>query len=708
MRQRQGGQARERRDPDLRPIPAHYNVYAAGVASLALGTLGLVALGYHWNSVVGEPALWFFAALVLVGELLPIQVPHRYSYDRVHVSTAFAFTILIAFGSAPALVVYGVCSVIADRAHRTPAIISVFNAGQYVLAMGAAGGVLSLLGSGPPVDSVASALPGVLLAGATFFALNHVLAGASSALLTKSKLIPYLRADLAYYVWTDGFQIALSPLIVVASEASLWLVPVACLPVLTIFLGGRQAAINGYRASHDELTDLPNRWVFNGRLEEAVREAEVGGGKVVLLILDLDDFKLVNDTLGHHSGDDLLRQVAHRLRRVTREDDVLARLGGDEFAVLLKPDSDHVDGREVAERLLAEFEPPFEIESLHLDVAASVGVASTAAAGEQASDLMRSADDALYEAKASGANCVVSSDRPSVDRRDERLGLSSDLRDGIGRGELFLEFQPKLALTGNGPQGAEALVRWKHPRLGVMAPGAFVLIAEQSGLIKALTLRVLESAIIQAREWERSGTPIRVSVNLSTRNLLDRELPADVARLLNVHGLPPRLLQLEVTESRVAADLNRTRTVLEELRDMGLTIAIDDFGTGFSSLTQLQQLPVDEIKIDKSFVLGMDASRQDAAIVRSTIDLGRNLGLAVTAEGVESQEVLTTLTDLGCDSLQGFFIGRPQAADACARTLHDYVDRVPRRRLTLSDLSVPVRGQDAISDPPATRLQSTA
>ena len=662
---------RQRREPDLRPIPRSFDVYAAVVAGLGAGVAANAALGASWHGALSDPGFWLLAALVVGGELLPIQVPNRFSYDSVTVSSAFAYAVLLGYGVLPALAVYALAAAIADRVDRVPAVISVFNLGQYVLAIAAAAGVHALAGGGTPVSSGADALGATLAGGAAFFFVNHVLAGAASAQLTGNPIVPYLRRDFAYQVWTSGFQLGLSPLILLAAQESRWLIPLTCVPVAAIYLGGRQATINQYRAAHDELTDLPNRWMLSRRLEEITgREAGARRGDGALLLIDLDDFKLVNDALGHQNGDVLLRLLAGRMRRAVREDDLLARLGGDEFAVLLDAGAGAAGGVEVAQRLLSELETPFDVEGLSLDVSAGVGVAPVPA-GADPGEVLRRADLALDEAKeAEGRYALYSPDR---DRRaGDRLALSSRLRSAIERGEIYLEYQPKVSLTGGRPHGAEALARWRHPERGDVGPAEFVAVAEETGQIKRLTLHVLELAIVQAGEWHRAGRSVRMGVNLSARTLLDRGLPAEIAAMLAANGVPAQLLQLEVTESRVVADIGRSRGVLEQLRAMGIAIAIDDFGTGFSSLTQLQHLPVDEIKIDKSFVLGMDANRQDAAIVRSTIDLGRSLDLAVTAEGVETAGVLARLTELGCDSLQGFYIGRPETAEDCLRLIDGY------------------------------------
>jgi diguanylate cyclase (GGDEF)-like protein len=657
-----------------RPCPRSFKLYTAAVTLLAAGAIAGFALVDGWPQAP-DSRFWLLAALVLAGELLPIPMPGRYGMDRVTVSTGVAFAVLLVFGAIPAMAVYAVTSVISDRLDPTSWVKTLFNAAQYVLSLAAAAAVLAAAGAAP-VASIPADLGAIAVASVTFFAANHLLAGLGAAMLTKQPTVAYLTHDFFLQVWTAGFQLGLSPLIAVAVNVSMWLLAFAAVPLLAIYVGGRQAAINQYRASHDTLTDLPNRWALLQALEGALQRGRVEGGAVVLMIVDLDDFKTVNDTLGHQSGDALLEQVAARMDGAMREADLLARLGGDEFAVLM----DNVDGIEhaveIAERLLRALDRPFDLEHLHIDVTASVGMAAFPDSAQTGGDLLRRADLALYKAKQSESRYWLYAplrDEPVGDR----LAIASELRQAIGEGGLYVDYQPKVPLTPGGRDAAEALVRWRHPTLGVLGPEAFVPIAEETGLIKALTTQVLGAAIEQAKEWERSGLRVQVSVNVSARNLLDRELPRLVDDLLRHHDLEPEMLEIEITESRMLADMPRIREVLRELRAIGIFIAVDDFGTGFSSLTRLQQLPVDEIKIDKSFVINMERSPSDAAIVRSTVALGKNLSLAVTAEGVETEEAWRQVNALGCDSAQGFLIGRPVPPEECRRRLGELArDRV--------------------------------
>ena len=618
------------------------------------------------------PEFGLLAAFVLLGELLPIHVERRHSYDRITVSTAFAFAILLMYGVGAAMLVYGITSIVADALQRVGGAKVIFNAAQYGLSMAAAAAAMSLAGTELPLTAVEDSLPGVFAGALTFFVFNQAIAGTGAALLIGAPLPRYLFDDLPFQAWTAGFLLALAPLVVTAAETSSLLVPVAFIPMMAIYFGGREAVANAYRATHDMLTDLPNRTLMEQRLEEELTLARRDGGERSLMIVDLDNFKAVNDTLGHGYGDRLLQEVAPRLAGALHKEDLIARLGGDEFAVLLRGGAG--TSTALAERIVAELERPFALDSVSIDVSASIGIACFPAHGTRGPELVQHADVALYAAKGSPERWRVY-DRDQDEHTPDRLALASQLRQGIERGELVVHYQPKFSLRPGPAVGIEALVRWNHPHLGMISPDGFIPLAEQTGVIKPLTAHVMDRAIAQCSEWSDGGLDLRVSVNVSPTGLLDRELPARVAALLERHSLPAHALQLEVTESGALTDVRVARTVLDELRATGVSIAIDDFGTGFSSLAQLQKLPVDEIKIDKSFVMDMERDSFDAAIVRSTIDLGRNLGLAVTAEGVESESVRAQLEELGCDFAQGFHLGRPLPAEDCVTHIRSLMGR---------------------------------
>ncbi len=413
---------------------------------------------------------------------------------------------------------------------------------------------------------------------------------------------------------------------------------------------------NRYQALHDPLTDLPNRTLFQDRTGVALRTAARSGATVAVLLLDLNRFKEVNDTLGHQYGDHLLLQVADRLRGSLRDSDSVARLGGDEFAILL-PLSGWEDALAATQRVGAALHDPFSIYDIALDVDASIGIALTEP-GDDVETLLRHADVAMYEAKAAHvpfARYEASRD----DNNLSRLVLLGDLRRAIATGELILHYQPKIS-TGTGTlSSVEALVRWTHPTLGVLQPDEFIPLAENTAIIHALTTEVLHLALSQARKWADAGRPIPVAVNISARSLLDPRFPAHVQDLLDAHGVAPHLLSLELTETAVMTDHDLALTVLQALDSMGVSLSIDDFGTGYSSMSYLKTLPVKELKIDRSFVMGMANDPENAVIVRSAVDLGHNLGMTVVAEGVQDSITRSDLTDMGCDLVQGYQICRP-------------------------------------------------
>jgi diguanylate cyclase (GGDEF)-like protein len=421
----------------------------------------------------------------------------------------------------------------------------------------------------------------------------------------------------------------------------------------------RQAAENEYQARHDLLTGLPNRNTFYERAGKAVDAACASGSPVAVLVIDLDRFKEVNDTLGHHAGDLLLREASKRIAAVLRASDALARLGGDEFAVLLPGVGSADFALEVAGRIARALEQPFHLKGCTVHVEASIGIAAAPEHARDVDELLQHADVAMYAAKGSPSRCEVYSAAQESDAPGH-LAILGELRRALERDEFVLHYQPEADIQTGRVVGAEALVRWIHPERGVIPPNEFIPLAERTGLIKPLTAFVLDSALAQCRKWADDGLELTVAVNLSVRNLLDVGLPAAVAAMLERHGVEPGRLKLEITEGTIMADPQRAMAVLSELHEMGIRLSIDDFGTGYSSLAYLKDLPVSELKIDRTFVNDMsEASGGDAFIVRSTIDLARNLGLEVVAEGVETEAIWTQLGRLGCDMGQGYYLSRP-------------------------------------------------
>ena len=413
-----------------------------------------------------------------------------------------------------------------------------------------------------------------------------------------------------------------------------------------------------HQALHDALTGLPNRELFAEQVDRALLDAGDRTAGTAVLLVDLDRFKEVNDTLGHHSGDAVLCEIAVRLSRLVRKADAVARLGGDEFGIVA-PETGSAAAVELAHRVRDGLQRPLHVEGLELQVDASIGIAVAPIDGADGGTLLRHADVALYESKDIHQPSVYSAARDHYS--PERLALIGELRRAIARDELLLHYQP-LAEIGSGEIACvEALVRWQHPKLGLLAPDRFVPLAEHTGFIRHLTRWVVSSALAQLADWRARGFDLAVAVNVSARDLLDSALPDEIQGSLSRHGVPPESLTLEITENTLLSDEQRVRAVLAQLSGLGAAVAVDDFGSGYSSLSHLTRLPIDVLKIDKSFVLNM-ADRDDLAIVRSTIELGHSLGLRVVAEGVEDTAAFSRLAELRCDTAQGYLISRPQPA----------------------------------------------
>ncbi|MEW6353551.1 MAG: bifunctional diguanylate cyclase/phosphodiesterase [Pseudomonadota bacterium] len=417
-----------------------------------------------------------------------------------------------------------------------------------------------------------------------------------------------------------------------------------------------------YGTTHDALTELPNRVLLRDRVVQALIVASREKTHLALLLMDLNEFKEVNNTLGHYNGDRLLKQVATRLQGVIHEPNTVARLGGDEFAILLPKIAEPEEAVTVARKILRALEAPFSLEGLSIAVEASIGIALFPEHGNDVDALQQRADVAMYVAKSNKSGIVTYA--PKLDQHTpQRLTLMGELRHAISNNELVLHYQPKVDIKEVCITEVEALVRWRHPRHGFMPPFDFIPLAERTGLIKPLTLWVLNEALRQCTLWDRGGIRLNVCVNLSAPVLLDPEFSDTVAGMLAAHDVAPERLVLEITESAIMSDPARSLQMLTRIAGIGVRLSIDDFGTGYSSLSYLSKLPASEIKIDKSFVMDMLTNTNNAMIVRTTIDLGHNLGLKVVAEGVESEEILMCLKALGCDAAQGYYIGYPLAED---------------------------------------------
>jgi diguanylate cyclase (GGDEF)-like protein/PAS domain S-box-containing protein len=422
-----------------------------------------------------------------------------------------------------------------------------------------------------------------------------------------------------------------------------------------------QSTLNEHQALHDALTGLANRTLFRSRVDHMVQACRRGNTRAAVLVVDLDGFKAINDSLGHAAGDDLLVEFARRLHAAVRASDTVARLGGDEFGVLLPDANVAEDVCRSVDRMQAVIEQPIELHGLSLSLEASIGISLFPDDGGDVESLLRCADGAMYHAKHEKSGWKFYDD-DCVRRDTGRLTLVGELRRALHRRELILHYQPKALLADGEVHSVEGLLRWNHHQRGLVGPDEFIPIIQQTSLIKPLTLYVIDEALRQCRAWRDDGLRLAVAVNLSPRNLVDADLPAQVAAGLERWNIEPAFLELEITESAMLTDPARTKLILERLSAMGIRLSIDDFGTGYSSLAYLKRLPISEIKVDRSFVMNMEHDEDDATIVRSTIELARNLGLDVVAEGVENAGVWDRLRALGATTAQGYYLSRPVPA----------------------------------------------
>ena len=677
-------------------------IYVAG--------LGLVAVAaWTWlvpvrlSQAAEHPLLFaLFTALILLGELVSIKIPRdNGTVDEITTSATFSFSLLLAVGIGPSVLAQALASVIADAFRRKPLVKTAFNAIQYTVALSVAG--LILRGFGRPGALTGDPLTpldglGLLLAGAAFSFTSSTLTNIAIALEQGEPPLSHFGLDLPFQGFTDLILLALAPVVVLVARDHLALTPLLALPMFAVARSAQgsvrnaqlaeelrqQAQQNEHLALHDALTGLPNRTLFRQSVDLALRQAQRERHTVAVLLLDLDRFKEINDTLGHHWGDIALKEVSARLRDALRDSDVVARLGGDEFGILLTKVEGEAGAFLVARKVMECLEGPLSVEHMQLDVTASVGIVlfPDHQAETDADELMRKADVAMYAAKERGLDhCHY---RPDLDRYSStRLTLVGDLRQAVDEGQLMVHYQPKAVMATGQITGVEALVRWIHPRLGVVKPNQFIPLAETTGLVRQLTRRVLSLSLAQTARWKEAGLDLSVAVNLSAHNLMDADFPQSVERMLDDAGLEAGDLELEITESSIMRDPNRATDILGCLHEMGVGLSIDDFGTGYSSLAYLRRLPVQSLKIDRGFVMNLESNLNDEVIVRSTIEMARNLGLQVVAEGVESLTIWHRLAAFGCDQAQGYFLTRPIPGSAIAPWLSSWTPPVPEPRPTL-------------------------
>ncbi len=653
-------------------------VTAVGAVVFALAMMHL----QNFQVLTDHPMFWLVATLIVVAEIWPIVTPGRSGAESPVASLTFCFAALLFWGFPVAVLLRVTATLAVGTAQRKAPHRVAFNAAQLTLSTAAAWLALDVTGIRPsPVSPLALTgreLPKVLLAAAAYFAVNYLLVGIAVALHSRSPLLRGLAVGLPYQAFVNLVLLATAPLVaVVMAVGSAWLVALFALPLAATYINAAMSVQREHQAHHDELTGLCNRKLLIKSTGEALAHAAVTGSRAGFLLLDLDRFKEVNDTLGHPVGDRLLRIVANRLTHSVRPGDIVARLGGDEFAVLLPSVREASAAREVAARLRAALAEPIRLDGMSFDIEASCGIALYPDDATGFEVLMQHADVAMYLAKERRSGVeryVADSDRNSP----ARLALLGDLRRGLDRGELELHFQPKVLLSSGQTVGMEALVRWQHPVRGLMTPGEFIPLVQQSYLMRDLTFQVVDRALAQTAIWWQEGMPVQLSLNVAARDLLDLGLADAIGRGLERHKLPPAALLLEINERVLTTEPAHAVTAAEALAALGVGLSLDDFGTGYSSLVRLKRLPVSEVKIDSSFVGRLLDSGDDEVIVQSIVDLVRALGIRSVAEGVESVEVANALQVMGCVAAQGWYFSKPLNAASATAWLAEHGESSPR------------------------------
>jgi diguanylate cyclase (GGDEF)-like protein len=629
--------------------------------------------------------LLMVAALVFLGELRPVIMSDSANDEGVAISSAFVFAALFMWGFAPAVLLQAAAVLMSEMIQRKDIWKLLFNVGQYVISITAAWLVIWAFGQSTTLMAPRASLQWtdlgwIALSWLAYHLVNLTLvAGLSSAV--GQSFWESLSDDFWYYTFSTLSVLAVSPFVVVMMLGAWQLVPLLLLPLMAVYKTASMSRAHQRQALTDALTDLPNRVMLHRSIDKALLVSQRDGSGMALFLLDLDRFKEVNDTLGHSAGDALLEVVARRILHSVRPGDVVARLGGDEFGVLL-PDIEHPqDAIEVAGRIRASLAEPCRIEGVLMDVDVSIGIALSPQHGTDVQVLMRRADVAMYVAKGERTGIELY-DVARDPNSPARLGTVTALREALDHGDLELHYQPKVALVDGHVVGVEALVRWRHAERGLIPPDEFVPLAERTGLVHKLTAYVVHAALDQVSDWWEQGVQVPVAVNVSMRDLQETDIAGLIAAELDRHGLPPDALVLEVTESVLVQDAGRAVTALRELASFGVSSSLDDFGTGYSSLLLLEQLPVAEIKIDRSFVRRLDTDGE-ASMVGSIVSFAHGLGLSVVAEGIETAQAWKLLREMGCDVGQGFRVARPMPADETTRWLLERVVRGPSQRPAL-------------------------
>jgi len=623
-------------------------------------------LGARWPAWTahGLAISALLAAGIIAGEWLPARIWRGDDFREYTFSGPFTVALIITGPFWLVMLAQSGALLIDEVRKRRPPLKVMFNLSQYALGMTCARAVFSWLTNQPFGGftgrfSTDQLLP-ALVAAAIYFLVNVILVSVVMALANEERLLPSVVGHLRDETSMTTMLLCVAPVVVLSLQFSLLTAPLCLLSIAAVRQSARTAANGHVQAMHDTLTGLPNRSLLMQRSRRAVEVAR-DGEQTALMMLDLDHFKEINDTLGHHVGDELLRLVSARLSSVMREGDTVARFGGDEFAVLCHGLADVAVAERLSQRFVDALAEPFALEQISLHVGASVGIALLPLHASGIEQLVQRADIALYQAK-SERGTTRTYDAKHDFNSVERLALMEELRAGLET-QLVLHYQPKCRASDGAMVGVEVLIRWQHPTRGLIYPDQFLPAAENAGLIVPMTMLILRDSLRQVRRWHEEGLDVNVAVNMSPRHLTDIHLPDQIQALLEAEGLPGRFLTLEVTENSIMSDPARAATVLRRIRGLDIAVSIDDFGTGYSSLAYLRDLSATEVKIDKTFVMNARTSGRDLAIVRAAVDLGHSLGLQVVAEGVEDLTTAGLMANIGCDLLQGYLILRPAPAE---------------------------------------------
>jgi len=627
-----------------------------------------------WTGPINWPAVAAMTAMYLIGEVHSVAWLSRRDGGVVTPGWAFSYALLLLGVPTVAVLATAVACILPDVVRRKGLLRTSFNASQTVIALAAATLLLTVVGGSSPLGIDAELrfawMVGIVIAAGLIFVINSLLTAIVIALNQGVSVGVMLRQATKLSVSADGALLALSPLFVIAADFNLLTTPLLGLIAFLVFHSARQALEREHRASHDHLTSLLNARAFIGHLDGHLTAYAPTGAAGCVLLLDLDGFKQINDRLGHHIGDAVLNQVGQRLVFDRDAGAVASRLGGDEFAVLIPDASDREAAMRLGHQVAAALSEPLMIDGFPVTIGASIGIVLLDSTSGTADEVLRAADVAMYEAKRSRSVVSLANVDRVAPQTGGRLALLAGLRGALDSdSQLQMAYQPLVDLHGGRVVGFEALLRWQHPKFGAVTPADFVALAENTDLITEITERVLELVAFDSHQFLAIDPDLQLAVNVSTRNLRSRHFPDVVNAILSTNRLAAKNISVEVTESAFDAQPEITSDVINRLRSSGLNIAIDDFGAGYSSFSRLLDLPIDQIKIDRSLIGQMASDQRGFLIVKAVIELSHAMGVTCIAEGVEDLGILHQLRMMGCDYAQGFVIARPMAAPIAAAWL---------------------------------------